>query len=48
MPPWFDKIILIIARKYDAVDTEEQDGAKQTAIDFNIYPEIVLSETFID
>lgn len=43
-----DKIILIIARKYDAVDVEEQDGTRQPAIDFNIYPEIVLSETFID
>ncbi|MFN7404922.1 MAG: helicase-related protein [Cyclobacteriaceae bacterium] len=43
-----DNIILIIARKYDAIDTEEQDGTKPPIIDFNIYPEIVLSETFID
>ena len=43
-----DSIILIIARKYDAVDSEEGSAGNQTTIDFNIYPEIVLSETFID
>jgi hypothetical protein len=43
-----DNILLIIARKYDALDTEEQAAGKAVSIDFNVYPEIVLSETFTD
>jgi superfamily II DNA/RNA helicase len=43
-----DNLLLLIAKKYDALDIQEPNGIKSTIIDFNIYPEIVLSETFID
>lgn len=43
-----DNLLLMIAKKYDALEPEEGEGSKQVTIDFNVYPEIVLSETFID
>lgn len=43
-----DNLILMIAKKYDALSTDDTEGSRQPQIDFNIYPEIVLSETFID
>lgn len=43
-----DNLLLMIAKKYDALEPEEGVGSKQVTIDFNVYPEIVLSETFID
>ena len=43
-----DNLILMIAKKYDALNKEVYEDGKQPQIDFNIQPEIVLSETFID
>lgn len=43
-----DNLILMIAKKYDAITTEDSENERQPQIDFNIQPEIVLSETFID
>ncbi len=43
-----DNLILMIANKYDALNNEESEENRQPQIDFNIQPEIVLSETFID
>lgn len=45
-----DNLILLMAKKYDAViKTEDEDTRDlNTEIDFNIQPDIVLSETFID
>ena len=43
-----DNLLLMVAKKYDALNTQDENGTKQVAIDFNVYPEIVLSETFID
>ena len=45
-----DNLILLMAKKYDAViKTEDEDTRDlHTEIDFNIQPDIVLSETFID
>jgi hypothetical protein len=43
-----DNLIILIAKKYDAFKTEEEESAEmQTEIDANISPDIVLSETFI-
>ena len=42
-----DNLILMVAKKYDALDQQEYDGGNIAQIDFNIQPEIVLSETFI-
>lgn len=41
-----DNLIMLIAKKYDALDLNELTN-NSTTIDYNIYPEIVLSETFI-
>jgi hypothetical protein len=38
----------MVAKKYDALNTEDAEDNRQPQIDFNIQPEIVLSETFID
>lgn len=45
-----DNLILLMAKKYDAViKTEDEDTRDlNTEIDYNIQPDIVLSETFID
>ena len=43
-----DNFVLMIAKKYDALDTSDSEETKQSYIDFSIQPEIVLSETFID
>jgi len=43
-----DNLILIVAKKYDALDKDDVEDYRQPQIDFNIQPEIVLSETFID
>lgn len=44
-----DNLLVIIAKKYDAIDSEDSENENtQQAIDTNIAPEIVLSETFID
>ncbi|MFT3845766.1 MAG: helicase-related protein [Lacibacter sp.] len=43
-----DNLILMVAKKYDALDKEDAEDTRQPQIDFNIQPEIVLSETFID
>lgn len=42
-----DNIILMIAKKYDVLDKEQAGDSRRAQIDFNIQPEIVLSETFI-
>jgi superfamily II DNA/RNA helicase len=41
-----DNLLLLIAKKYDALGIDEQTE-KNSLIDYNVYPEIVLSETFI-
>lgn len=45
-----DNLILLMAKKYDAVlDLKDEDTPDlHTEIDYNIQPDIVLSETFID
>jgi superfamily II DNA/RNA helicase len=44
-----DNLLIVIAKKYDAFDSEDSEPeTTQQAIDTNIAPEIVLSETFID
>ena len=43
-----DNLILLMAKKYDAVIKDEETKDLHTEIDFNIQPDIVLSETFID
>ncbi len=44
-----DNLLIVIAKKYDAFDNEDvEPETTQQAIDTNIAPEIVLSETFID
>jgi hypothetical protein len=43
-----DNLILMVAKKYDAITTDDVENERQLQIDFNIQPEIVLSETFID
>ncbi|MCZ8168619.1 MAG: helicase-related protein [Flavobacterium sp.] len=45
-----DNLILLMAKKYDAfVNKEDEDTLDlHTEIDYNIQPDIVLSETFID
>lgn len=43
-----DNMLLMIAKEYDMLEVNEGNGNKQVEIDFNVYPEIVLSETFID
>lgn len=42
-----DNLILMVAKKYDTLDKEDAEDNRQPQIDFNIQPEIVLSETFI-
>ncbi|MCX6152729.1 MAG: helicase-related protein [Candidatus Kapabacteria bacterium] len=43
-----DNLLLMIAKKYDAIsDNEIETPEQQTEIDFNISPDIVLTETFI-
>ncbi len=42
-----DNLIILIAKKYDALTTEEESDEIPTEIDVNISPDIVLSETFI-
>lgn len=43
-----DNLLLMVAKKYDALSTNEGEENRLPQIDFNIQPEIVLSETFID
>lgn len=43
-----DNMILMIAKKYDAFDGDDEGKAEVNEIDANISPDIVLSETFID
>lgn len=43
-----DNLLLLVAKKYDALDSNISSDNKVTTVDFNVYPEIVLSETFID
>ncbi len=44
-----DNLIIIIAKKYDAFESEDEEGTDlNTEIDTNISPDIVLSETFIN
>jgi superfamily II DNA/RNA helicase len=43
-----DNLLVIIAKKYDAFDSEDANAEVQQTIDTNVAPEIVLSETFID
>ena len=44
-----DNLLIVIAKKYDAFDEEDSEQeTTQQAIDVNIAPEIVLSETFVD
>lgn len=43
-----DQLMMMIAKKYDALTPEDgQNNNNTTIIDFNVQPEIVLSETFI-
>jgi len=40
--------MIMLAKKYDTFKSDEEDNIDlQTEIDTNIYPDIVLSETFI-
>ena len=41
-----DNLILLIANKYDAYESSEEEGPEE--IEVNISPEVVLSETFIN
>jgi hypothetical protein len=43
-----DNLLLLIAKKYDALDLDDQRSTSSIGIDANIAPEIVLSETFIN
>jgi len=43
-----DNLILLLAKKYDAGEPDEAESNNNSIIDFSIYPEIVLSQTFID
>ncbi len=43
-----DNLLLMVAKKYDALSVNEDGENRLPQIDFNIQPEIVLSETFID
>ena len=42
-----DNLILLIGKKYDAIDLSDEQSASTIEIDANVAPEIVLSETFI-
>lgn len=44
-----DNLLIVIARKYDALDTEDSENETTPRdIETNISPEVVLSETFIE
>ena len=43
-----DNLIILLAKKYDANEPDEFESTNNSTIDFSIYPEIVLSQTFID
>jgi len=43
-----DNLILLLAKKYDAIEIGDDQTLSTIEIDANIAPEIVLSETFID
>lgn len=43
-----DNLIILLAKKYDANEPDESEVSNNTTIDFSIYPEIVLSQTFIE
>ncbi|MBN2091447.1 helicase, partial [candidate division KSB1 bacterium] len=42
-----DNLLLALAKKYDALELEENETQPPTDLDFNISPEIVISENFI-
>lgn len=42
-----DNLLLALARKYDALELDDTEAQPLTDLDFNISPEIVISETFI-
>lgn len=42
-----DNLILLIGKKYDAIDLSDEQSVSTIEIDANVAPEIVLSETFI-
>ena len=42
-----DNLLLAIARKYDALEVDDSEDRPSNEMDFNIAPEIVISETFI-
>ncbi|WP_221405420.1 helicase-related protein [Flexibacter flexilis] len=43
-----DNLLIALAQKYDALNTDEENNAQTSIVEANISPEIVLSETFID
>lgn len=43
-----DNLILLVAKKYDVLNADEIENTGQRIIDFNLQPEIVLSESFIE
>ncbi len=42
-----DNLLLAIAKKYDALELDDTEAQPHSDLDFNISPEIVISETFI-
>jgi len=42
-----DNLLIALAKKYNALTDNEEEENSTEEIDFNITPEIVLSETFI-
>ncbi|MBN1996648.1 helicase [candidate division KSB1 bacterium] len=42
-----DNLLLAIAKKYDALELDDTEAQPLSDLDFNISPEIVISETFI-
>jgi superfamily II DNA/RNA helicase len=42
-----DNLLLLIGKKYDALETDDSESHPAEELDLNISPEIVISETFI-
>ena len=43
-----DNLLIALAKKYNALNAHEEGEAQLEEIDFNVTPEIVVSETFIN
>lgn len=42
-----DNLLLLLAKKYDALELDDSEAQPEQELDLNISPEIVISETFI-